>query len=134
MNDIILGGHSLLAVKKKREEMRRDAAKYISENLKKACEDFETLLQLRRNGTVNGSQLSDSIADRLESISIVSDVVGVKYCLPYNAEYDDDVMSAKLDDASADEELELYDIDYGRLEDVLCSMESQSEDWYSSKC
>lgn len=129
MEDIILGGVSVQLLKAQREAMKRDAVKFISDGIQKATENLEEILQDEHERPADADLIAKETADLLENIQLVSSVTGVKYCLPWDHEYDSPYSGQLECNLDWDQYPELQG-----LFDILESMEGECKEWYNSNC
>lgn len=138
MSEIIIGGVSIHTLKAQRDAMRKDAVKFVSDNIDGAKALIEELLEL----TVEEYDKVDSLASQanelLEAAKLVSDVTGVTYFLPYSEEWGDngDVFTRRLEEADEGALSKDWD-EYPQLVSLfstLENMESESSDWHTSRC
>lgn len=138
MEEIIINGVNLNELKKQINSIRQESMALIAENIQTAQELTKEIVESTSKEEIE--QLASTAYAALRKASFVSNVSGVEYNMPYNSsyngEYDDDTLSAMLDNTENDilrttiKENE----DLRNLLDLAYSMEYQTQAWNASFC
>lgn len=137
--DIILAGVSINDLKAKKEAIRQEASKFISD----AIEQVTVLVKQIVNTTVPKEihALAEEAYGILENADVVAGVSGVSFLLPYYEEYggygSDEILSAIIEETDNDAVQDVSDergTGLYKLYNLLGGMEAQSRDWHSSRC
>lgn len=135
--EILINGVSLAELKKQQQAIKKDASKFISDNIDKVQQLVDTIVN---SDDVDHEVLAKEALEILENVQLVSNVSGVEYNIPYNSEWDrdSDTMSTKISEAETEDGERKFDYYgsgwiadlYGALED----MEYTVEKWNRSYC
>ena len=138
--EIVLGGIKLSELANMKAAMLKDSVKFVADGIEKATLNLNKILAIGNGDSEEFydmesaksfiSILAEETNELLKNVSLVSDVTGVTYYLPYYEEYGDDIpFSDQLDDL-----YEFGSSSASALHATLETMESNSKHWHSSTC
>lgn len=134
--DIIINGVSVNELKKQREAIRQGASTIISQNIERAKELTQTLVQSKDKEEIK--KLAKEAHEALDNANVVAGVSGVGFFLPFYEEYGsyegDEIFSNMLEENDNELLAEVWDESISQLYTLFYNMESQSRDWHSSRC
>ena len=141
--EIVLGGIKLSELASMKAAMLKDSVKFVADSIEKATLNLIKILKIAEDYGDSEefcdmesaksaiSILAEETNELLKNVSLVSDVTGVTYYLPYYEEYSDDsTFSSQLESLYGEFFTESVRALYATLE----TMESNSRDWHSSTC
>jgi hypothetical protein len=138
--DIILNGVSISELKKQKQAIQRDAAKFIAETTNSVKVIVDKIVESEDKSEIE--TLSGKALEMLENINVVSSVSGVEYFFEYRNEYGDyshsDIASCRLE-----EKLDEFDVSWKDkkglekmfdLYNIFQNMETDVAAWNTSNC
>lgn len=139
MQDIILNGVSITELKKQKELIQKDAAKFISDSTERVKEIVSSIVE------EDDSEVAETLAaeaiEILDNIGVVSGVSDVEYYFDYRDEYarcdSEDILSKKLDELFEGKDMSWEDmrkLKVYSLQGHLEEMESTVRAWCASNC
>lgn len=138
MKQIIINGINLNDLQQQILSIRKESSKLISENIQTAQDLTKQLVQSDNAELIQ--TLAKQAYEALSEANFISSVSGVEFNMPYNSsyngEYDDDTLSAMLDDTENEvlKPLVRNNEDLRNLLDLAYSMEYQTQSWNASFC
>lgn len=138
MEDIVINGINLNDLKNQINSIRQESSRLISENIQTAQELTKQLVKSENKEEIE--VLAKQAYTALSKANFISGVSGVEFNMPYNSsyngEYDDDTLSAMLEDTENEvlRPLVRENNDLRQLLDLSYSMEYQTQAWNASFC
>lgn len=132
--DIVINGISVNELREKRVAIREGASKIISENVELAQILTQKIVAVETKEELDN--LATEAYEALHTASILSDISGVSFFLPYSEEYgyDNEKVCSNILDNSDNQVLKANYSAVRPLCNLLYDMESQSRDWHASTC
>lgn len=141
VDDMLLGGSTVRHLKEINQLVKRDAAKFISDQIDFVTKEVNEIVQAAQEHADENEndeyrpddQRVKTLVDILEAVAVVSQVSGVEYYLPYYDEWgyapDGSPMSRLLEDAFEDPTSAV-----DQLASLLEDMEYDVRQWNTSTC
>lgn len=134
--DIIINGVSVNELKRQRAAIQQGASEIIAQNIELAQKLTQSLVVSEDKEEIK--KLAQDAYEALDTANVVAGVSGVSFCLPYYEEYGgysrSEILSRVLEDNDNELINEVWDEGINKLYDLFYDMETQSRDWYSSRC
>jgi len=140
--EIVFGGLFILHLEQlanMKAAMLKDSVKFVSDGIEKATLNLIKILEIAEDyksddhspALLTINNLAEKTNELLKNVSLVSDITGVTYYLPYYEEYSDESpFSGRLEDLCEGPFTKSVRALYATLE----TMEGNSKDWHSSTC
>ena len=138
MEDIIINGVNLKELEKQLNSIRQEASHIIAINVDIAISLSKSIVKSTSKEEIQESAVK--AYDALKKAQYVSRVSGIRCDLPYNSSYsgyyDDDTISAMLEDSESETLNEVYNSipELRKLVDLAYNMEYETKQWNASAC
>lgn len=138
MEEIVINGISLNDLQTKIHSIRKEASSLISNNIDLAITLSKEMVQSESKEEIK--EKANKAYEALKKAQFISDVSGITCVVPYNSsytgDYDDDTISAMLEDSENDVFNEVYKEDntLSNLYNLAYDMEYQTKQWNASAC
>lgn len=132
---ITLAGRSISELQSTQNDIRKDAAKVISDYLVKAKTEFAQIFESEYLDEIES--YAEKALGYFDIVDTVSTISGVKYRIPWDREWESEVMSCRIENLQYDEKFGLGLRDsrvLNRLHNLLESMEYDNDMWHNSRC
>lgn len=139
LKTMTLGGYTLDQIRSMQQDVRKDAAEFVSNGLDEATTILAELMEIAGEQEVDDQEIIkdlqskvDTATELLKAVDTVATVSGVSYYLPFHSSYgydydDERPWSSQVEDMATQ-------LDNRNLYWILDSMESNSCNWNESRC
>lgn len=138
MEDIIINGINLAELQKNIHSIRKEASRLISENIRLAITLSKEIAQSKSKEEIKEKAVK--AYEALQKANFISDVSGITCVVPYNSsysgDYDEDTISATIEDSENEVLNEVYKEDnaLSNLVNLAYDMEYETKQWNASAC
>lgn len=141
--NITLGGYDLETLKGIKAAVQQDAAKFVSQELERARELFDQIVEKVDSeevdiDSIDGYRELEAIAEQateaFDNVHLIASLGEVTYYLDYHTEWgysDEQPLTSRLEDIISWHKM---DDGFKALHQTLEDMESQSRNWHQSTC